>query len=148
MQIPRETIYAALYALLINVSDWNFVARRFHAISELSEGQFPAMLMVQKKELAEAGGRGIPVKWTLQLDVIVYVDTTNSPARVPSQVTNQILDDLEAVIQPNVSNMLSLPQTLGGLVSQCRIRGEIITDEGILGSHGFIMVPIEVVVQS
>lgn len=148
MRVPRETIYLALYNLLLGITDWNFIDRRFHVISELNQGQFPAIMMVQKPELSEVAGRGIPIKWTLKVDVVVYVDTTNNPDRVPAELLNPILDDIEAAVQPNVNNPGLSPQTLGGLVCECRIRGEVMTDEGTLGTHGFIAVPVEIIVQA
>ena len=148
MQVTREQIYAALYNQLLTVSAWAFADRRFHVITELQEGQFPAMMMLQKGELSEVQGRGVPIKWVLKVDVLVYVDSSNSPNRVPAQVVNPILDALELCIQPNINNALLLPQTLGGLVSQCRIKGEIVTDEFIGGSQAMVSIPLEIVVQS
>lgn len=142
MEHSREEIYLALYDLLCGLDDWKFTTRKFVPITQVSEGQFPALLVVRKNEQAETNGKGIPIRWILAVDVVVYVDTTEDPDRIPAELLNPILDKLEAALQPPNQQV----QTLGGLVSQCRIRGLIETDEGMLGSRGFIAVPVEIIV--
>jgi hypothetical protein len=146
MQTPREQIYLALYTLLQGITDWNFVDRQFHVITEISEGQFPAMMMCQSKEKAEVTGRGIPIRWRLLVEVVIYVDTTNDLESIPASLINPLIDAVELAIQPDVGNQSNLPQTLGGLVSQCRINGEIETDEGKLGARGWVVIPVEITV--
>ncbi|HWR15167.1 MAG TPA: hypothetical protein VN577_10080 [Terriglobales bacterium] len=145
MNAPREDIYAALFTLLNGLADWKFTDRKYVPISQIGDTSFPAMMMCQKDEQPEVNGRGIPIKWHLNVEVVIYVDTGGDREdMVPAQLLNPLLDTIENAIQPDPT--IRGPQTLGGLVSQTRINGKVETDGGVLLNRGWAVVPVEIIV--
>jgi hypothetical protein len=136
--IAREPIYAALYALLSGVANFNSTSRIVKHWDDVPQGQQPALFMAQGQQIANTQ-RGQPTKWTLQVKIYVYARTDGE--QVPSTVINPILDAIEAALQGNAAENT---QTLGGLVDYARIEGTIETDEGTLGSQAVAIIPISI----
>jgi hypothetical protein len=57
---------------------------------------------------------------------------------LPAIALNQLVDAIELALSPGPAFE---EQTLGGLVSHCRIVGEIETDEGVLGDQAVAIIP-------
>lgn len=136
----RETIYGALFTLLSGISGLT-ISRRLKHWADLPKSQQPALFIVQRTETA-ATQSGQPTRWTLHCDLYLYCHSTD-PAIAPITVANGILDQITTMLdmQPAFGK-----QTLGGLVSYCRIQGAIQTDEGVLDDQSVCIIPVEILV--
>lgn len=135
--MTREPIYAALFSLLSNSASFNTKSRRLKMWPDVNKADQPAIFQIQKNEQAVTV-TNMPTRWTLKVDVYLYANTSDH-TQSPSQILNPLLDAITAALKPAGEN-----QTLGGLVSYCRIAGAIETDEGVLGDQSVAIIPIEI----
>lgn len=137
--INRENIYAALFALVSSAAGLRTSTRLLKHWSDVAPSDQPALFQAQGRQNAVAGYR-MPTKWTLSASLYVYTHQA-SLDKLPSVALNELVDAIEAKLAPGPDG----EQTLGGLVSHCRIVGEIETDEGVLGEQAVAIIPIEIV---
>lgn len=135
--MTREPIYAALFAKLSAIPGLVTTSRRLLHWSDVQAAAQPALFQAQKKELQQPK-KGLPAKVTLQCDIYLYVNTGNDLTVTPATTLNPLMDAIEAALAPDAMGV----QTLGGTVSHCWIEGEIITDEGVLGPQGVMVIPV------
>lgn len=138
--MTREPIYAALFALLqtaIGKAGVVTVKRGFKHFDDVNAADQPAVFMSQRAEVGAPQPRGMPSKWTLQVEVYIYArnDDTSLIAATP---INNILDAITSALAAPIDGV----QTLGGLVAHCWIEGAIQIDEGTFGQQGVAIVPI------
>lgn len=141
MNSTRETIYAALFAIVSTAAGFKTIGRRYKPWTEIPPEQQPAMFQVQRSE-TPIQLTGMPAAWKLELDLVVYVNTTGNPDSVPSTILNPILDAITTLFDASTP---SGKQTLGGIVHIVKVSGTIETDEGILGDQAFALIPIEII---
>lgn len=132
----REQIYSALFDKVSGAANFKTKSRKLRHWSDVPQGEQPALFMVQTGEAAETI-RGQPTRWTLRVDLYLYVRTTG--ASIPAQQINPLLDAVVATLAPSGPDNV---QTLGGLVHRCWIEGQIETDEGSLGDQAVVIIPI------
>lgn len=146
MSIAREPIYAALFALVQTAVAPHAVtiARRFQLASQVPPVEQPAVFQVQKAERTQHERRGLPAKYYLSVDLIVYVQAGDS-ASIPSQAINAILDAIDTALAPTPGDPMN-NQTLGGLVEHAWIEGEALIVEGTLQDQSVAIVPIQMYV--
>ena len=148
--MTRESIYAAVFAfwsgLTVGGSPAFKTATRSAKVWEnvAAEDQ-PALLQLQRSE-SVTKPRGLPAKWTLSLDLYLYVHTNqiNDPATTASQLLNPLMDAIESAL--TIDDLSNDACTLGGLVSHCYIDGAVQTFEGNLGDEAVMIVPVTIVV--
>ena len=140
----REPIYSALFATVAAAAPFVTVSRRLRHWSDVGPAEQPALFQAQKSETAKRT-RGLPPRWTLEVDLFVYAQAPDE-LTAPATVLNPVLDAVEAALAPAGADLATGTQTLGGLVSHCWISGKIQTDEGVLGGQAVAIVPIEIVV--
>lgn len=139
----REPIYRALYKLLNEgVTSAVTFSRVLAHWDDVSPNQQPAMFMTQDSQIVERES-GRPARYTLGVKLWIYCHR-DSMDDIPVVQLNNVLDEIEAAIQPDPSP--SYRQTLGGLVEKCWIDGSIDTDEGTLGNQAVAIVPIRILV--
>ena len=140
----RESIYSALFALLAVTPGLNLSSRRLRMWTEVASADQPALFLVQKADSAKIVTK-IPTVWTLHADIILYGNNGGQDDRDSAPMTqlNPIIDAIVAKLLPPAD---AVEQTLGGLVERCRIEGEIITDEGILGDQAVVVIPLTILV--
>jgi hypothetical protein len=139
MSITREPIYGALWDKVKGIVGFNTVSRRLVHWADVPKGEQPALFQAQAGEVAMPA-RGIPTKWNLRVNFYVYVVANDDPYASPAPALNALLDAIEVALAPDFTGY----QTLGGLVYDCKITGEIETLEGVLGGQEVAMVPIEI----
>lgn len=137
----REAIFAALFALVSANASYRTTSRKLKLWSDVAPADQPALFMTQGKETADALYKQ-PTKWTLHASLYVYTHQ-NSLDTLPSTALNNLIDAIEMALYQGPA---STEQTLGGLVSHCRISGDIETDEGVLGDQAVAIIPIAIVV--
>jgi len=148
--MTRETIYAAIFTFWSNLTiggapAFKLATRKLKLWEEVEPEDQPALLQLQRHETVTKP-RGLPAKWTLSLDLYLYVHTgaTSDPSVVPSQLYNPLMDAIEAAMV--IDDVGNNAVTLGGIVSHCFIDGAVEIFEGNLGDQLVAIVPITVVV--
>jgi hypothetical protein len=157
VNVPRETIAAALFAQLQTVN-YPFVGTPTRAAKEwpkVDPSQQPIWYLIHPAETISqdrSGIFGLSV-YTLHFTILVYsrtdpaADPINNP---PDTAINQILDAFEAALKPGFSYQA---QTLGQggqgqpqglLVANSWIEGDILIDSGILDDQVAILIPVHV----
>ena len=146
MAISREPIYAALFALVQSAVAPHAVtiARRFELASQVPPAEQPAVFQVQKSERVQHERRGLPAKYWLSVDLVIYVQAGDSAA-IPAQAVNAILDAIDSALAPNAGDPMN-NQTLGGLVEHAWIEGEAMIVEGTLQEQSVAIVPVQMYV--
>jgi hypothetical protein len=146
MNTPRETIYAALYALVSGSAAFATTSRKLEHWSDVGPEEHPALFQRQLDE-DRIQQRGLPSKVKLNVELYVYVHTLAqqlAPGVAPSQILNPLLDTLDACFP--VDDQGNYVQTLGGLVSHCWIDGKTEIFEGVIGDQAVAIVPVAILV--
>lgn len=146
MNVTRETVYAALFALVSGSASFATSSRRLEHWSDVGPEEHPAIF---QRELDEEriSQRGVPPKVKLNVELYVYAHTLAqqlAPNVVPSQVLNPLLDAIDAALVPDDAANSVL--TLGGLVSHCWIDGKTEIFEGVIGDQAVAIIPVAILV--
>jgi hypothetical protein len=144
----RENIYAELFNILQGLTiggkpAFKTISRQLQMWSDVNIADTPALYIVQRSELARVVQK-LPTIWELKLSLYLYVNTGGDTTKTPSSIFNPLVDAIEDILVPNPPALQE--QLLGGLVTYCRIDGEILTDEGVLGDWGVVIIPIMILV--
>ena len=119
MNVAREQIYSALFALLQGAASFKTVGRVWVPSNKLDPPQLPALFMVENNEHAMQTAPGRPAKWLLDVDVVIYarnegeIQTPGSESYVHAIALNNLLDAVENALAPAAATNV---QSLGGLV--------------------------------
>jgi hypothetical protein len=132
----REDVFRALETILEAVPGIRTFGRRLVPWADVPPSDQPALYMLCANQTVTVDGRGMPPKRSLPVTLYLY-NQNDCPAQ-----QNDLLDAIEAALEPRGEETL----TLGGLVSHCRIEGEIETDEGLLDSQAVAIIPISILV--
>lgn len=138
----REQIFAALFALASGASSFTTKSRSVRHWADVAPAEMPALFQEQQKQRGTVN-RPAPTKWTFYADLIIYVSESSSTDDV-STALNNVVDQVVLALEPSVT---STSQTLGGLVTDCRVQGEIEIHEGRGdgGRLGIAVIPIEII---
>ena len=139
----RENIVNALLKLLSSSVSFTTVSRKFQTWSSISSSEKPAMFLLERSESYIRANEAVPEVVTLEIDLYICVDAGKDQSLVPASVLNNLIDAVEAALTPN---KLTNSQTLGGLVSHCRIEGKIIKNSGDLDGDATAIIPIKILV--
>lgn len=134
----RETIMTALFATLQGAAAWGTTGRRLIFWTQVS--QQPAMFLRNAGEEIHASPTGLPAKVTMECEVWLYNKTDASGT--PGAGLNDLIDAVQAALRPPPGR----PQTLGGLVSHCRIEGKIDLHPGDLDGQAIAVIPVKILV--
>jgi hypothetical protein len=144
MNVPREQIYSALFGTLQSALGSKFatMSRRWRMPEQVSPESRPALFQVQTGERAKTNATGEPIIWIATVDLVIYTQGSGDEQTIPSQELNGLLDALEAAIAPPANS--GGKQTLGGIVSHCRLQGSARITENVNGAAAMAVVPIEI----
>ena len=144
MNIPREQIYSALFSTLQSSLGLKFatMSRRWRMPEQVSPESRPALFQVQTGERAKTNATGEPIIWIATVDLVIYTQGSGDEQTIPSQELNALLDALEAAIAPPANS--DGKQTLGGIVSHCRLQGSARITENVNGAAAMAVVPVEI----
>lgn len=140
--ISRETIYAALFARVANAADFVTTSRRMRQWSALTPAEQPALYMRQKTEIASVRTLGAPTVWTLQVDMCIYVHTSD-PYLAPAAVLNPLIDAIEATLAPPPASGM---QDLGlpDMVRHVVITGKVEINGGVQRNQAAAVIPVDI----
>lgn len=113
-------------------------SRRLKHFADVSLDQRPALFMTCHTETPSYRSESSPAYQKIDVRLFVYLNTKDD-AIVGDTDINVVLDALDTALSPGVGEQRL---TLGGLVSHCRVDGEIMRDPGDLDGDGIIIVPI------
>jgi len=147
MNVSRESVFQALFtlvsgALIGGQPAFVTTSRRLQQWSNVAPAQQPALFVMEGNQSAgESGPYGL-TRWELRAHLFIYARVGADPEETPSTTLNNLVDAVEWAI-------LNVPkgqaQTLGGLVSDCRIVGEVVIDEGVLDQQALAIVPVSII---
>ena len=144
----RETVLSALFSLMSNVSfslqggagGFKTTSRRLKHWSDVSVSDRPALFMTCHGETPTYRAENLPAYQKLSVHVYVYLSTADANIVGDTDIS-LILDAFDTALSPGPGEQR---QTLGGLVSHCRVDGDILRDPGDMDGEGIIIVPISV----
>jgi hypothetical protein len=150
MMNSREFIMEALFARLAQAQfatpingrgSWALLSRRLKLWSDVASADQPALFVTEHGENLSYSAEALPGKVTLNVDLFVYIAAGKDRDSIPARDLNIALDALAACLAPDP---VIGRQTLGGLVTHCRIEGRIVKDPGDLDGQGLALVPIKI----
>ncbi|HUO92560.1 MAG TPA: hypothetical protein VMU22_06550 [Rhizomicrobium sp.] len=137
--MTREAIYAALFARVSTAADFVTATRRVKEYAEVDQATQPAILQVELGEKwAEPGTPPQPV--VLRAKLFLYCESNDPTSPVATQINNLIDAVVAALAPPDIEER----QTLGGLVYNAAITGEVTIAEGLSGQSE-VSIPIEII---
>jgi hypothetical protein len=137
----REAIFAALFAKAAAAPGLVTTSRAVRGWDAVPSAEQPALFQSEGRQTAVVVV-GQPTKWTLRAELIIYVHAATCGAPDVVTALNAIVDSIVAALEREPG---SGRQTLGGLVTDARIQGDIETDEGRLGQQAVAIIPIEII---
>lgn len=136
--MSREAIYAALFARVSASADFTTATRRVKDYTDVDQATQPAILQVELGEKwAEPGTPPQPV--ILRAKLFIYCES-NDPTEPVSTQINTLMDAVVAALAPPD---IEERQTLGGLVYNTAIVGDVTIAEGLSGQSE-VSIPIEI----
>ena len=149
MMPSRVTIFSALYALLQGVANFALTSQRYTSWDQLSAAkQFPALMLWEEGDRYE--WRADPLaRITLRVKAIIFLSASADLMVAPVQDIDNLLDAIDAALAPSTGmDKVTGRQTLGNLVYNCRIEGEVIKASGDLDGISLLVVPINITIGS
>ena len=147
----RKAIAAALLKQLTAGGQFTNSGRRDRKPEQAASPNKPGLYLVKPREeyKYEADQRGVPPVRDLYFVAIVYTDVSGDATAVPADIIDDLLDIIDAALAPSVADQLQngARQTLGGLVYDCRIDGEVEFAPGDSQGKGETAVPIRVILK-
>lgn len=140
MSIDRELIYGRIFERLETIEGLKEVSRKLRHWSDVVE--FPVVFLAQGNENVTKSGRGLNSVNSISPTIYAYVKVEID--QLPGPTLNRILDAITLSLEPTMGT--GNKQTLGGIVEDCYINGQILTDEGTLGQLAVAIIPLNVVV--
>ena len=141
----RESIYSALFNQLKSVDGIVSATRGTPRQGfDQDRANMPALFMIQRKEEPQRVGKGMPPKWKLTVDVLLFAATADSRTAVAMSKLNPILDAIDDALDPNAVGLFD--NTLGGLVSHCYLNGASQIVEGLDSNVSAVIMEIEMLV--
>lgn len=137
----RESIFAALFALTSGSATLRTRSRTLRDFTQVDPAEQPALFQAEGRQAATKVA-GMPTKWTFHAELVVYVHRATCGQDDVVVALNAEVDTIVAALEPSPATGT---QTLGDLVHDCRIQGEIETSEGRLGDQAVAIIPIEII---
>lgn len=138
--ISREQIFAALFALSAPASGFVTRSRSIEMWEKVPSELQPALYQSEGRQTAEGPSLRL-TKWTFHAEWTVYAHAANTSGDVVT-LLNTLVDALVVALDPGPAYDA---QTLGGLVTSCRLHGEIETSEGRLGQQAVAIIPLIII---
>jgi hypothetical protein len=138
--VSREQIFAALFARLQAASGFVTTSRTLRHWDNVAPEEQPAGFQMEGRQIAEGVSLRL-TKWTVHAEWYVYAHAANTSGDVVA-LLNTLVDALVDALDPGPAYDA---QTLGGLVTSCRIHGDIETSEGRLGKQAVAIIPLLII---
>jgi hypothetical protein len=148
MIVPRKQVTAALFKLLADCYPWVTADPRLQLPEDLPGGQQPALFLVKPQEHLDAEPPSFMMpKYTLTYFALILVYSPSVGIGAGEFSAEDLMADiLDAVDDALIGPRFGEPNTLGGLVTNCFISGDIFIDTPVFFEHCAIWVPIKCIV--
>jgi len=143
-QPDRETVYAALKTLLDGLGNGGpfvTVSRRIVQIEDFSKDNAPAIFQTQLTE-PNTALKGIPTVRKFDVALTIFSYTGNEIDKIISTPLNALVTAVENILGPDAATAF---QQLNVPVSSVQIQGPIQYFEGVLGTWGVAVIPVEII---
>ena len=150
MTVTRKAIAAALLKQL-NVGD-QFAAtgRRDNKPEQAASPERPGIFLLKPREVYSYGAdqHGVPPVREFHYQALMYTDIGSDQTAVPADLVDDLLDVIDAALAPGFVDQVNNGgrQTLGGLVYDCRVEGDVELAPGDVQGKGMVLIPIHVIV--
>jgi hypothetical protein len=144
----RESIYQAIFALaattqLGSAPAFKTTSRKWSPTRFAGEEK-PALYQVQiDEDFKEALGSRLPYVDKMLVEFYIVVNEPDTEIATTT-LLNPLVDALIATLWPSAITVVSVAQTLGGLVQDVRIAGKVDYREGLLGPGAFAVIPVRI----
>ena len=135
----RESIFAALFALASGATGFATASRTLKSWDAVLPPDQPALFQLEGKQHAKSAYR-VGTVWTFRAELYVYVHIANTTAG--ADLVSLLNTQVDAVVAALATPIGLDAQTLGGLVTDVRIDGDVETDEGRLGPQAVAIIPV------
>lgn len=145
----RAAVAAALLKQLTAGGQFTNSGRRDRAPEQAAEVGEPALYLLKPREryrYANEDQRGIPPVRELVYWAVIYTNVGTNENAVPADVIDGLLDAVDVAMCSNLS--LDGLQTLGGIVYDARIDGEVESAPGDVQGIGTTLIPIVVILNT
>lgn len=126
---PRKSIAAALLTQLTQGGQFTKSGRRDRAPEQAAAPKAPGLYLVKPREayLYSDDARGVPPTRELYFLAVIYTNVGKEADAVPADIIDDLLDAVDQALAPSQVDQVTngARQTLGGLVYDCRVEGEI-----------------------
>ena len=141
----REAIFAALFAQLSTATGFATKSRSAKMIDQVAPADRPALFQQQLHQSADQKLRQ-PTKWKFYADVILYVHEQNLAGTTYTDLVSLLNDQVDAVLAAIAASPATTQQTLGGLVEDVRVQGEVqVTEFRAENGHEMAaVIPLEI----
>jgi len=134
MNVPRETILEALLGVIATATidsqpAFVTISRKFQMWDAVPGIQQPACYLRQTPGRVDQNEDFGLNRWTLRCGIWIYAKYSPTSDTIPAVLLNNLIDAVERAILPSPAFPM---QTLGGLVVNCWLDGDVIIDEGNL----------------
>jgi hypothetical protein len=148
----RKAIAAALLAKLIAGGQFPNNGRRDNMPEQAAQPGVNGLFLIKPREkysFESSDEYGVPPVREQQFHALIYTDVGTDKTAVPADVGDDLLDIIDTALAPSPTDQLMNGgrQTLGGLVYDCRIEGDIELAPGDVQGKGIFMVPIRVILK-
>lgn len=139
----RKAVFAALYALASGAAGFQTKSRTVRLFSDVAAPDQPAFFQSEGKQVRTVSAPGTQGKDTWHAELILYAHEANVPEG--GDVVDLLNDLVDAVLAALAPPLGVDKQTLGGLVTDCRVDGTIDTSEGRLGQQAVAVIPVVII---
>ena len=146
----RKAIAAALLTQLTSGGQFTTYGRRNAAPEQAASPGKPGLFLIKPREsykYANEEQHGVPPVRDMEFLAAMYTDVGADATAVPADVIDDLLDAIDTALAPPVLDQLQNGgrQTLGGLVYDCRIEGDVELAPGDEQGKGQVAIPIRVI---
>lgn len=150
--ITREEVSLALFnlagtATIASAPAFKFKSRKLVLWADCPLERRPALYMAERIQSYMGAERPVPAKRTWNYSFFIYTNAKNATDTNPgSAILNPLLDALLAALAPTGADLMQQRQTLGGLVNNAYVDGDVFFDPGDIDGDGMAIVPVKVLV--
>lgn len=144
--IDIEPIMQEFERRLKTMPSFRTVTRRWQPWDQLADIAQPALVIVEPKEtVTDRRGQQSAVKNIVQLIIYEKVDYQDKEV-APITKLNNLIKEVRQALLPSGADISRNANTLGGLVSNCCIEGDILKDAGILDEQASAYIPVTILI--
>lgn len=142
----RETIFAALFAKVATAAGLVTSSRELRLIDELAPAEMPALYQIEGKQAAVTRLR-LPTIWHYHAELALYVHAQAAEQQQLPSIVSLLNNMVDAVIATIDRSPATGTQTLGGLVEDVRLSGDIEVIHGRMddGRRSAAFIPLEII---